>query len=82
EAKVDRKHKHSKKPDDSTAVEVVTTASIDESVVPITNEEITLSQTLIQIKAANPKVVTTAATTATTATTTRPKDRGVVVQEP
>ncbi|GJT12824.1 hypothetical protein Tco_0859866 [Tanacetum coccineum] len=31
------------------------------------------------IKAAKPKVVTTAATTATT---TRPKDRGVVVQEP
>ncbi|GJS63811.1 hypothetical protein Tco_0678375 [Tanacetum coccineum] len=33
---------------------------------------------LIQIKAAKPKVVTTSATTATT---TRPKDRGVVVQE-
>ncbi|GKC84743.1 hypothetical protein Tco_1140460, partial [Tanacetum coccineum] len=42
------------------------------------NEEITLAQTLIQIKAAKPKVVTTAATT----TTTRPKDKGVVVQEP
>ncbi|GJW32160.1 hypothetical protein Tco_0052192 [Tanacetum coccineum] len=41
--------------------------------------EITLSQTLIQIKAAKPKVVTTAATTTTT---TRPKARGVVVQEP
>ncbi|GJV85256.1 putative ribonuclease H-like domain-containing protein [Tanacetum coccineum] len=43
------------------------------------NREITLAQKLIQIKAAKPKVVTTAATTATT---TRPKDRGVVVQEP
>ncbi|GJS89705.1 hypothetical protein Tco_0772341 [Tanacetum coccineum] len=53
--------------------------SIDDSVVPTTNEEITLAQTLIQIKAAKPKVITTAATTATT---TRPKDKGVVVQEP
>ncbi|GJY08863.1 hypothetical protein Tco_0377048 [Tanacetum coccineum] len=79
EAKVDGKDEQSKKPDDSTAGEAVTTASIDDSVVPTTNEEITLAQTLIQIKAAKPKVVTTAATTATT---TRPKDRWVVVQEP
>ncbi|GJU19483.1 uncharacterized mitochondrial protein-like protein [Tanacetum coccineum] len=69
----------SKKLDDSTAGEAVTTASIDDSVVPTTSEEITLAQTLIQIKAAKRKVVTTAATTATT---TRPKDREVVVQEP
>ncbi|GJR43127.1 hypothetical protein Tco_1311230 [Tanacetum coccineum] len=55
------------------------TVAGDDSVVPTTNEEITLAQTLIQIKAAKPKVVTT---TATTATTTRPKDKGVVVQEP
>ncbi|GJS94584.1 ribonuclease H-like domain-containing protein [Tanacetum coccineum] len=73
------KDEHSKKPDDSTAGEAVTTASIDDSAVPTTSEEITLAQTLIQIKAAKPKVVTTAATTTTT---TRPKDRGVVVQEP
>ncbi|GJR33469.1 hypothetical protein Tco_1209153 [Tanacetum coccineum] len=79
EAKVDGKDEQSKKPDDSTAGEAVTTASIDDSVVPTTSEEITLAQTLIQIKAAKPKVVTTAATTTTT---TRPKDRGVVVQEP
>ncbi|GJU01833.1 hypothetical protein Tco_1112171 [Tanacetum coccineum] len=79
EAKVDGKDEQSKKPDDSTAGEAVTTASIDDSVVPTTNEEITLAQTLIQIKAAKPKVVTTAATIATT---TRPKDRGVIVQEP
>ncbi|GJT24422.1 hypothetical protein Tco_0894359 [Tanacetum coccineum] len=79
EAKFDGKDEQSKKPDDSTAGEAVTAASIDDSVVPTTNEEITLAQTLIQIKAAKPKVVTTAATTATT---TRPKDRGVVVQEP
>ncbi|GJT39717.1 hypothetical protein Tco_0939582 [Tanacetum coccineum] len=71
EAKVDGKDEQSTKTDDSTAG--------DDSVVPTTNEEITLAQTLIQIKAAKPKVVTTAATTATT---TRPKDKGVVVQEP
>ncbi|GJS22330.1 uncharacterized mitochondrial protein-like protein [Tanacetum coccineum] len=79
EAKVDGKEEQSTKPDDSTAGEAVTTASVEVSVVPTTIEEITLAQTLIQIKAAKPKVVTTAATTTTT---TRPKDRGVVVQEP
>ncbi|GJW10907.1 hypothetical protein Tco_1576734 [Tanacetum coccineum] len=79
EAKVDGKDEQStKKLDDSTAGEAVTTAG-DDSAVPTTNEEITLAQTLIQIKAAKPKVVTTAATTTTT---TRPKDKGVVVQEP
>ncbi|GJW56519.1 hypothetical protein Tco_0103250 [Tanacetum coccineum] len=67
----------------STTGEAVTTAGIDDTAgdnsdVPTTNEEITLAQTLIQIKEAKPKVVTTAATTATT---TRPKDKGVVVQE-
>ncbi|GJR77445.1 hypothetical protein Tco_0089810 [Tanacetum coccineum] len=65
--------------DSCTAGEVVTTAG-DDSVVPTTNEEITLAQTLIQIKAAKPKLVTTVDTTTTT--TTRPKDKGVVVQEP
>ncbi|GKA39492.1 hypothetical protein Tco_0732043, partial [Tanacetum coccineum] len=56
-------------------------AKIDEKydVAPTTIEEITLAQTLIQIKAAKPKDVTTVATTTTT---TRPKARGVVVQEP
>ncbi|GJS89768.1 putative reverse transcriptase domain-containing protein [Tanacetum coccineum] len=79
EAKIDGKDKQStKKLDDSTVGEAVTTAG-DDSVVPTINEEITLAQTLIQIKAAKPKVVTT---TATTTTTTRPKDKGVVVQEP
>ncbi|GJW69110.1 hypothetical protein Tco_0123534 [Tanacetum coccineum] len=53
--------------------------SVEDSVAPTTIEEITLAQILIQIKAAKPKVVTTAATTITT---TRPKARGVVVQEP
>ncbi|GJV70727.1 hypothetical protein Tco_1490722 [Tanacetum coccineum] len=78
EAKVDGKDEQSTKTDDSTVGEAVTTAG-DDSVIPTTNEEITLAQTLIQIKAAKLKVVTTAATIAIT---TRPKDRGVVVQEP
>ncbi|GKC54873.1 hypothetical protein Tco_1077618, partial [Tanacetum coccineum] len=40
-----------------------------------------VEKTLIEIKAAKPKAVTTAATT-TTIVVTRPKARGVVVQEP
>ncbi|GJV91421.1 hypothetical protein Tco_1539234 [Tanacetum coccineum] len=79
EAKVDGKDEQSTKPDDSTPHEAVTTASVEVSVVSTTIEEITLAQTLIQIKASKPKVVTTAATITTT---TRPKDRGVVVHEP
>ncbi|GKB13318.1 hypothetical protein Tco_0847241 [Tanacetum coccineum] len=43
-----------------------------------TIDELTLTQTLIEIKAAKPKAVTSAATTTTT---TRLKDRGVVNQE-
>ncbi|GJQ90279.1 hypothetical protein Tco_0001418 [Tanacetum coccineum] len=43
EAKVDGKDEHSKKSDDSTAGEAVTTASINDSAVPTTNEEITLA---------------------------------------
>ncbi|GJT87870.1 putative ribonuclease H-like domain-containing protein [Tanacetum coccineum] len=50
EAKVDGKDEQSTKPDDSTAGEAVTAASVDDSVVPTTIEEITLAQTLIQIK--------------------------------
>ncbi|GJT80499.1 hypothetical protein Tco_1054841 [Tanacetum coccineum] len=75
EAKVDGKDEQSTKHDDSTAGEAVTTASV----VPTTIKEITLAQTLIQIKANKPKVVTTVATTTTTS---RPKDKRVVVQEP
>ncbi|GKG16500.1 hypothetical protein Tco_0361457, partial [Tanacetum coccineum] len=71
EAKVDGKDEQSTKPNDSTAGEAVTTASIDDSVVPTTIKEITLDQTLIHIKATKPKVVTTVATTTTTS---RPKD--------
>ncbi|GJR87119.1 hypothetical protein Tco_0211130 [Tanacetum coccineum] len=57
----------------TTAGEVVTTTSVE---IP---EELTLAQTLIEIKSAKPKAVTTATTTTTI---TRPKARGVVVQEP
>ncbi|GJZ07727.1 hypothetical protein Tco_0542010 [Tanacetum coccineum] len=66
----------------TTADEGVTVAKIDEitpTSAPTTIiNELTLAQTLIEIKAAKPKAVTTTATT----TTTRPKVRGVVVQEP
>ncbi|GKE32707.1 hypothetical protein Tco_1452029 [Tanacetum coccineum] len=55
----------------------VTTASAT----PTTVDELTLAQTLIEIKAAKPKAVTTAATTTTT-DVSRPKARGVVVQDP
>ncbi|GJY10989.1 hypothetical protein Tco_0379174 [Tanacetum coccineum] len=44
-------------------------------------QEVEVEKTLIEIKVAKPKVVTTAATTTTTAVT-KPKARGVVVQEP
>ncbi|GJW74670.1 putative ribonuclease H-like domain-containing protein [Tanacetum coccineum] len=78
EAKVNEKDEQSTKPDDSTANEAVT-ADIG-GVAAAKIDELTLAQTLIEIKAAKPKVVTT---TATTTTTTRPKAKGVVVvQEP
>ncbi|GJW03911.1 hypothetical protein Tco_1562767 [Tanacetum coccineum] len=66
----------------TTADEGVTAAKIDEitptSAPTTVIDELTLAQTLIEIKEAKPKAVTTGATT----TTTRPKARGVVVQEP
>ncbi|GJZ98190.1 hypothetical protein Tco_0670643 [Tanacetum coccineum] len=55
----------------------VTTASATTPTI----DELTLAQTLIKIKVAKPKAVITAATTTTT-DVTRPKARGVVVQEP
>ncbi|GJW51598.1 hypothetical protein Tco_0092949 [Tanacetum coccineum] len=66
----------------TTACEVVTTANVEVTTVnaPTTTiNELTLAQTLIEIKAAKPKAVTS---TATTTTTIRPKARGFVVQEP
>ncbi|GKB94922.1 hypothetical protein Tco_0981059 [Tanacetum coccineum] len=64
------------------AGEVVTSANVEVITVkaPTTTiDELTLAQTLIEIKAAKPKAVTSAATTTTTI---RPKAKGVVVQEP
>ncbi|GKB46582.1 hypothetical protein Tco_0897335, partial [Tanacetum coccineum] len=57
--------------------EVVSTAEVTtvNATMPIV-DELTLAQTLIEIKAAKPKAVTTAATITTTAVT-RPKARGV-----
>ncbi|GKB10769.1 hypothetical protein Tco_0844692 [Tanacetum coccineum] len=63
------KNEQSTKLDDSNAGEAVTTACVEDSTAPT----IQVSTT------ATPKVVTTAATTITT---TRPKGKGVVVQEP
>ncbi|GKD48832.1 hypothetical protein Tco_1277808 [Tanacetum coccineum] len=58
----------------TTAGEVVTTASATTTV-----DELTLAQTLIEIKAAKPKAVTTTVTTITTAiASTRPKAKGIV----
>ncbi|GJV12933.1 hypothetical protein Tco_1354474 [Tanacetum coccineum] len=68
--------------DDNLMFDTVTTANVEATTanVPTTTiDELTLAQTLIEIKAAKPKAVTSAATTTTT---TRPKARGVVVQEP
>ncbi|GKD60291.1 hypothetical protein Tco_1297800 [Tanacetum coccineum] len=66
----------------TTAGEVVTTANVKvttASAPTTTIYELTLAQTLIEIKAAKPKDVTSADTITTT---TRPNARGVVVQEP
>ncbi|GJY95325.1 hypothetical protein Tco_0511686, partial [Tanacetum coccineum] len=95
DATTGEKDEQSTKIDDSTAGEAVTTAGVEDSTAPTIQvstadirdegvtagkiDELTLAQTLIEIKAAKPKVVIT---TATTTTTTRPKARGVVVQEP
>ncbi|GKE80813.1 hypothetical protein Tco_1550813, partial [Tanacetum coccineum] len=60
----------------TTVGEVVTTANVEVTTVnalKTTIDELTLAQTLIEIKAAKPKDVTSAATTTTT---TRPKARG------
>ncbi|GKC92505.1 hypothetical protein Tco_1157947, partial [Tanacetum coccineum] len=61
----------------TTAGEVVTTANVEattDNVPTTTIDELTLAQTLIEVKAAKPKAVTSATTTTTTI---RPKARGV-----
>ncbi|GKE03430.1 hypothetical protein Tco_1395448 [Tanacetum coccineum] len=61
----------------TTAGEVVTTASATTTV-----DELTLAQTLIEIKAAKPKAVITAARTITTVVAnTRPKAKGIVFHD-
>ncbi|GKB62396.1 hypothetical protein Tco_0918582 [Tanacetum coccineum] len=61
---------------------VVSTAEVTTaSATTTTVDELTLAQTLIEIKVAKPKAVTTTATTTTTVVS-RPKARGVIVQEP
>ncbi|GJY97794.1 hypothetical protein Tco_0514704, partial [Tanacetum coccineum] len=65
----------------TTADEVVTTANVEVTTANAptkTIDELTLAQTLIEIKAAKPKAVTSAATTTTTI---RHKARGVLVQK-
>ncbi|GJS23152.1 hypothetical protein Tco_0451784 [Tanacetum coccineum] len=68
--------------DDNLMFDTVTTDNVEVTTAnaPTTTiDELTLAQTLIEIKAAKPKAVTSAATTTTT---TRPNAKGVVVQEP
>ncbi|GJX59386.1 hypothetical protein Tco_0290776 [Tanacetum coccineum] len=61
----------------TTAGEVVTTASATTTV-----DELTLAQTLIEIKVAKPKAVTTTATTITIAiSSTRPKAKGIIFHD-
>ncbi|GKB98502.1 hypothetical protein Tco_0984639 [Tanacetum coccineum] len=58
--------------------EVSTAEATTDSTTTTIIDELTLAQTLIELKAAKPKTVTTAATT-TTIVVARPKARGVVV---
>nr|GEV99264.1 hypothetical protein [Tanacetum cinerariifolium] len=69
----------------TTAGEVVTTVGIEVTTAAttpqISKDELTLAQTLIEIKASKPKAIKTAATTVTAAGT-RPMEKGIVMQEP
>nr|GEY74975.1 hypothetical protein [Tanacetum cinerariifolium] len=69
----------------TTAGEVVTTAGVEVTTAATTpqiyKDELKLAQTLIEIKAAKPKAITTAATTVTNVGT-RPKEKGIIMQEP
>nr|GEY34081.1 putative ribonuclease H-like domain-containing protein [Tanacetum cinerariifolium] len=59
----------------TTSIEVTTAARTPQQ---ISKDELTLAQTLIEIKATKPKAITTAATTVTAAGT-RPKEKGIVI---
>nr|GEX77749.1 hypothetical protein [Tanacetum cinerariifolium] len=69
----------------TTVGEVITTADVEVSAAlttrTTTNDELTLAQTLIEIKVAKTKALTTTATTIT-AVSTRPKEKGIIKQEP
>nr|GEV76290.1 hypothetical protein [Tanacetum cinerariifolium] len=71
----------------TTVGEVVTTADVEVSdaltttTTTTTDDELNLAQTLIEIKAAKPKALTTAATIVTVVST-RPKAKGIIMQEP
>nr|GEX23055.1 reverse transcriptase domain-containing protein [Tanacetum cinerariifolium] len=67
---------------DELVVDVLASEKVEQSVKVVKKEDqLTLAQTLIEIKAAKPKAITMAATTVT-ATGTRPKEKGIVMQEP
>ncbi|GJX30916.1 hypothetical protein Tco_0240771 [Tanacetum coccineum] len=70
----------------TTAGEVVTTASVEVSTTSPIADELTLAQTLIEIKSAKPKfkrvvIEEQSESTITTTTITRPKAKGLVIQE-
>ncbi|GJU31051.1 hypothetical protein Tco_1174640 [Tanacetum coccineum] len=70
--------------DDNLMFDTVSTAEVEVTTANATTttvDKLTMAETLIEIKAAKPKAITTAAITTTTAVT-RPKARGVIVQEP
>nr|GEW93928.1 hypothetical protein [Tanacetum cinerariifolium] len=68
----------------TTIGEVITTADVEVSAALTTrtktNDELTLAQTLIEIKVAKTKALTTTATTVT-AVSTRPKEKGIIKQD-
>nr|GEW28787.1 hypothetical protein [Tanacetum cinerariifolium] len=67
---------------DEVVVHVSASEKVEQNVKVIEKEdELTLAQTLIEIKAAKPKAITIVATTVTVAGT-RPKEKGIVMQEP
>nr|GEY40237.1 hypothetical protein [Tanacetum cinerariifolium] len=64
---------------DVTTVDVEVSATL--TITTATDDELTLAQTLIEIKVAKPKAFTTAATTVT-AVSTMPKEKEIIIQEP
>ncbi|GKC48409.1 hypothetical protein Tco_1066131, partial [Tanacetum coccineum] len=59
---------------------ILNTDTTTKSSIPISSKKLTLAQTLIEIKSAKPKAVTTAATTVTPASS-RPKAKGIVFHD-